>query len=77
MHAVHPLDDPYKVKYTKRDRHDKIALVPNTSHAFCRLMTAAMRNRGVRAEALDIGREDAIRRANAMCTTTSASPRKS
>ena len=61
MHAVHPLDDPYKVKYTKRDRHDKIALVPNTSHAFCRLMTAAMRNQGVRAEALDIGREDAIR----------------
>lgn len=52
---------PYKVKYTKRDRHDKIALVPNTSHAFCRLMTAAMRNQGVRAEALDIGREDAIR----------------
>ncbi|MFR2054876.1 MAG: DNA polymerase III subunit alpha [Collinsella sp.] len=61
VHAVHPLDDPYKVKYTKRDRHDKIALVPNTSHAFCRLMTAAMRNQGVRAEALDIGREDAIR----------------
>ena len=61
VHAVHPLDDPYNVKYTKRDRHDKIALVPNTSHAFCRLMTAAMRNQGVRAEALDIGREDAIR----------------
>ena len=59
--AVHPVDVPYKVKYTKRDRHDKIALVPNTSHAFCRLMTAAMRNQGVRAEALDIGREDAIR----------------
>ena len=61
VHAVHPLDDPYKVKYTKRDRHHKIAVVPNTSHAFCRLMTAAMRNQGVRAEALDIGREDAIR----------------
>ena len=45
VHAVHPLDDPYKVKYTKRARHDKIALVPNW--------------------------------ANAMCTTTSASPRKS
>ena len=40
-------------------------------------MTAAMRNQGVRAEALDIGREDAIRLGNAMCTTTSASPRKS
>lgn len=61
VHAVHPLDDPYRVKYTKRDRKEKIVLVPNTSHAFCRLMTAAMRNQGVRAEALDLGREDAIR----------------
>ena len=61
VHVVHPLDDPYQVKYTKRDRREKIVLVPNTSHAFCRLMTAALRNQGVRAEALDIGREDAIR----------------
>ena len=61
VHVVHPLTDPYKVKYTKRDRKEKIALVPNTSHAFCRLMTAAMRNQGVRAEALDVGREEAIR----------------
>ena len=36
-------------------------MVPNTSHAFCRLMTAAMRNQGVRAEPLDLGREEAIR----------------
>ena len=61
VHVVHPLDDPYQVKYTKRDRREKIVLVPNTSHAFCRLMTSALRNQGVRAEALDIGREDAIR----------------
>ena len=61
VHAVHPLDDPYQVKFTKRDRREKIVLVPNTSHAFCRLMTVAMRNQGVRAEALDLGREDAIR----------------
>ncbi len=58
---VRELSDPYKVKYTKRDRKEKIALIPNTSHAFCRLMTAAVRNQGVRAEALDIGREEAIR----------------
>ena len=58
---VRPLPDPYAVKYSKRDRTEKIALVPNTSHAFCRLMTAAMRNQGVRAEALGVGREDAIR----------------
>ena len=61
VHAVHPLDDPYRVKYTRRDRKEKIVLVPNTSHAFCRLMTAAMCNQGIRAEALDLGREDAIR----------------
>ena len=61
VHVVHPLDDPYQVKYTKRDRREKIVLVPNTSHAFCRLMTAALRNQGVRAEALDLGREEAIR----------------
>ncbi len=61
VHVVHPLSDPYKVKYTKRDRKEKIALIPNTSHAFCRLMTAALRNQGVRAEALEVGREDAIR----------------
>ncbi len=60
-HEVHELSDPYRVKYTKRDRKEKIALIPNTSHAFCRLMTAAVRNQGVRAEALDIGREEAIR----------------
>ena len=61
VHVVHPLSDPYKVKYTKRDRKEKVALIPNTSHAFCRLMTAAMRNQGVRAEPLEIGREEAIR----------------
>ena len=61
VHVVHPLDDPYKVKFTKRDRKEKTVLVPNTSHAFCRLMTAAMRNMGVRAEPLEIGRDEAIR----------------
>ena len=61
VREVRELSDPYRVKYTKRDRKEKIALIPNTSHAFCRLMTAAVRNQGVRAEALDIGREEAIR----------------
>ena len=55
------LPDPYPAKYREPDRRDKVVLVPNTSHAFCRLMTAAFRKQGLRAEPLDIGREDAIR----------------
>ena len=36
-------------------------LVPNTSHAFCRVMSAAFAAQHVRAVPLAIGREDAIR----------------
>ena len=57
----HELPDPYEVKYTRADRKQKVVLVPNTSHAFCRLMTAAMRREGVRADPLPVGREEAIR----------------
>ena len=58
---VQPLQDPYPVKFTKAHRKEKIVLVPNTSHAFCRIMSAAMHTQGLRAEPLDIGREEAIR----------------
>lgn len=60
-HKRHELNDPYAVKYVKKDRSSKTILVPNTSHAFCRLMTSVFSKQGVKAEALDIGREDAIR----------------
>ena len=59
--AVHALSDPYPVKYTKKDRTERVVLVPNTSHAFCRVMSAAMQKQGIRAEPLPIGREEAIR----------------
>ncbi|RDB63890.1 activase [Gordonibacter sp. 28C] len=59
--APRSLPDPYPAKYRERDRREKVVLVPNTSHAFCRLMTAAFRKQGLRAEPLDIGRDDAIR----------------
>ena len=39
---VHALTDPYPVKYEKKDRKERIVLIPNTSHAFCRVMSAAM-----------------------------------
>lgn len=58
---VRELTDPYPVKFTKESRKEKVVLVPNTSHAFCRIMSAALSGQGIRTEALDIGREDAIR----------------
>ena len=56
-----PLQDPYPVKYQKPDRRERIILVPNTSHAFARLMAAVFSKQGARAVAMDVGREEAIR----------------
>lgn len=58
---VRELSDPYPVKFTKESRKQRVVLVPNTSHAFCRIMSAALCTQGIQAEPLDIGREDAIR----------------
>lgn len=58
---VRELADPYPVKFTKADRKEKVVLVPNTSHAFCRVMSAALSSQGLKAEPLPIGREEAIR----------------
>ena len=55
-----PLRDPYPVKFEKKDRQ-KTVLVPNTSHAFCRLLSAVFCTQGIRAVPLAVGREDAIR----------------
>lgn len=57
---AHPLPDPYPVKYVKADRRVKTILVPNTSHAFSLLMSAAFARQGAQAVSLDIGREQAI-----------------
>ena len=61
QYAVQALTDPYPVKFTKEIFNKKIVLVPNTSHAFCRVMSAAMSKQGLRAVPLEIGREEAIR----------------
>lgn len=58
---VRQLGDPYPVKYEKKDTAEKVVLVPNTSHAFCRLMTTAFRKQGLRTEPLDVGGQEAIR----------------
>ncbi|MCD8362328.1 MAG: acyl-CoA dehydratase activase [Lachnospiraceae bacterium] len=59
--AVQELHDPYPTKFTKTDKKEKIILVPNTSHAFCRVMSAAFASQGLRTVPLDVGREEAIR----------------
>jgi len=56
-----PMQDSYPVKFTKNHCKEKTVLVPNTSHAFCRVMSAAMSRQGIKAVPLDIGREEAIR----------------
>ncbi|WP_296059211.1 acyl-CoA dehydratase activase [uncultured Ellagibacter sp.] len=55
------LPDPYPQKFTKANRQDKVVLIPNTSHAFCRLMSVAFESQGLRTIPLEIGREEAIR----------------
>ena len=55
------LPDPYPVKFQAEDRKKRTVLVPNTSHAFCRIMSAALSSQGIRAVPLEIGREEAIR----------------
>ena len=55
------LPDPYPQKFTKADRRDKVVLIPNTSHAFCRLMAVAFESQRLRTIPLEIGREEAIR----------------
>ena len=57
----HPLPDPYPVKFTKAGKKERVVLLPNTSHAFSRLLAAAFAGQGIRAVSLDIGREEAIR----------------
>ena len=55
------LPDPYPQKYLRSDRARLTVLTPNTSHAFSRLMAAAVGRQGVRAVSLPVGREEAIR----------------
>jgi predicted CoA-substrate-specific enzyme activase len=59
--VVKELEDPYPVKFTKKSVKEKTVLVPNTSHAFCRVMSAALHTQHIKAEPLEIGREEAIR----------------
>ena len=59
--SVHELSDPYPVKFTQEHKKTHTVLIPNTSHAFCRLMSAAMKSQKIQAVPLAIGRDEAIR----------------
>ena len=37
---VQELEDPYPVKFSRRDKKERLVLIPNVSHAFCRVMSA-------------------------------------
>ena len=58
---VQELEDPYPVKFSRRDKKERLVLIPNVSHAFCRVMSAAMGKDGLRTVPLEVGREEAIR----------------
>ena len=57
---INALPDPYPVKFSAASKKEKIVLVPNTSHAFSRIMAAAMAGQGLKTIPLEIGREEAI-----------------
>ena len=59
--APRALTNPYTVKFDKQAAATKTVLVPNTSHAFSRMMAAVFEKQGLRTEPLPIGREEAIR----------------
>ncbi len=59
--APRQAQDPYAVKFQKRDVQERVVLVPNASHAFSQVLSAALHNQHIRAVSLDLGREEAIR----------------
>ncbi len=56
-----PLGDAYPVKFTKEDKRIKTVLVPNVSKAFCKVLSAALRRSGLKAEPLEMGDINEIR----------------
>ncbi len=59
--GVNELQEPYPVKYTVNDRKRRVVLIPNTSHAFSRIMAAAFASQGIITESLPIGRKEAVK----------------
>ena len=55
------LSDPYPQKFDKKAVKERVALIPNTSRAFSRMMAAVYAKQGLTTVALPMGREEAIR----------------
>lgn len=60
LSTAEKLSDPYPQKFDSESVKERVVLVPNTSHAFCRLMSAVFEKQGLRTAPLPIGRERAI-----------------
>ena len=59
--TLHPhLSDPYPQKFTHEHAKTFTVLCPNTSHAFCLLMSAAFASQGIKMEPLPVGYDAAI-----------------
>jgi predicted CoA-substrate-specific enzyme activase len=58
---VKELSDPYLVKFTENDKKLKTILVPNVNHSFCKILSAALRRDGLKAEPLPMGSKEAMR----------------
>lgn len=54
-HPALPLGDAYPAKYEKEDIELRTVLVPNVSATFCRLLSAVLRKRGIRAVPVPLG----------------------
>jgi predicted CoA-substrate-specific enzyme activase len=59
--TLRPLSDPYPVKFVKQDKSTKTVLIPNVSQGFCKIITAALKQVGLKAEALPLGGKAAMR----------------
>jgi predicted CoA-substrate-specific enzyme activase len=58
--AVKELGDPYLVNFTEHDKKLKTILVPNVTHSFCKILSAALRRDGLKAEPLPMGSKEAM-----------------
>ncbi|MCL1846670.1 MAG: acyl-CoA dehydratase activase [Coriobacteriia bacterium] len=58
---VHALSEPYPAKLTRSSRKKMTVLLPNTSHAFSRLMAAVFNKQGLHAISLAYGQDEAVR----------------
>jgi predicted CoA-substrate-specific enzyme activase len=57
---IKDLQDPYAVKFTRKQKKKKTILIPNVSKSFCKIITAVLKRSGLKAEPLPMGGRDAM-----------------